>query len=133
MPEYTVYEGIAEGNRFYSGYEPDLHKAAHLANGVLAYRILGHADTGDEAREIIARAKSPSPTQEERELIQALNYYIGFSGRGPTALDKKPPRELTALEIEAYNTTIQTEKALRRTCWREAVLEVTGEDTDETY
>jgi hypothetical protein len=50
---FVVLEGIEEGNRFYTtNTRGEDHR--FLANGTEAYRVLGFADTGDEARKIIA-------------------------------------------------------------------------------
>jgi hypothetical protein len=43
----------------------------------------------------------------------------------------KPGRKLTASERETFDDFIEAEKKRRRQCFREAVLEVTGEDIDD--
>jgi len=133
MPRFTVFEGVVEGNRFFSTYDSS-DMARYLANGVLAYRILGHTETVEEAQRLIDEAPPVLKlTAEEIELSRAMNYHIGFSGQGPTALDVKPARLLTNLEAEVYKGVIKEEKSLRRSTWREAVLEGTGEDINEMY
>ena len=49
--KYVSLEGIEMGNRFWSGNDPDRDQTK-LANGEVAYRILGYADTPEDAIEI---------------------------------------------------------------------------------
>jgi hypothetical protein len=48
-PKITMFEGIIAGNRFFSSYEPDKDQTK-LDNGIVAYRILGYADSTEEAQ-----------------------------------------------------------------------------------
>lgn len=52
--EFTMYEGIVEGNRFFSSNGDAKADRRRLANGCIAYRILGQANTCDEARKVLA-------------------------------------------------------------------------------
>jgi hypothetical protein len=51
-PEFVVLEGIKEGNRFYSTHDPDRDETK-LLNGEVAYKILGYANTTEEAHKIL--------------------------------------------------------------------------------
>ena len=59
MPEFVVLEGLKEGNRFYSPYtEGD--DPTRLYDGTIAYKLLGFANTDEEARAIIRRGNPKS-------------------------------------------------------------------------
>ena len=47
--KFVILEGIEEGNRFFSTHTPG-EDETRLADGTLAYRILGYADTIAEAQ-----------------------------------------------------------------------------------
>lgn len=70
-------------------------------------------------------------TRKMKRLFSKLNYEIGVTGCGPTPFDRKPGRKLTSSERVIFGDFIDAEKRRRRGCFREAVLEVTGEDVDE--
>lgn len=60
-----------------------------------------------------------------------LNYEIGFSGCGPTALDTKPKRSLGRKEkifLQKVKRMIEVEKARRHDLFRMACIDVLGED-----
>ena len=65
----------------------------------------------------------------DEELLNALNRHIGYSGKGPTALDL-PARDLTPEELIKWEPVIAALKAHRWACFQKAVLEVTGDDLD---
>jgi len=74
--------------------------------------------------------------RKARKLGQWLNYLMGFTGYGPTALDEKPKRALGRKEkilLAAWRKDIEKEKERRRRCYREACIEVLGEDPDEDW
>ena len=71
-----------------------------------------------------------------KKLGQWLDYLIGCTGYGPTALDEKPKRALGRKEKEllaACRKDIEKEEERRRGCFREACIEVLGEDPDEDW
>jgi hypothetical protein len=74
MHNLVVLEGLKEGNRFFSinieGKDP-----IKLSDGTIAYRVLGYADTDEEALEILRRGDSRS----EKEIISE---YLLKTGRG---------------------------------------------------
>ena len=47
--KFVILEGIKEGNRFFSTNDPEQDNR-FLADGTLAYRIMGYADTVEEAQ-----------------------------------------------------------------------------------
>jgi hypothetical protein len=50
-PTLTIYEGVKQGNRFCSAYEANPKTdPTLLLDGTLAYRIIGYAETIDEAQ-----------------------------------------------------------------------------------
>jgi len=57
--QYVVYRGLEQGNKFFSTNNPNEPESekVKLLDGTVAYEILGYADTGDEARQIIYGAK----------------------------------------------------------------------------
>ena len=62
-----------------------------------------------------------------------LNYLVGFSGSGPSMLDDKPKRALGKKEAETvkkFQTAIEQEKARRHQCFRDACMDILGEDPD---
>lgn len=61
--EYVCLEGLKHGNRFYSNNEPEIDPTLS-AEGELWYRVLGYADSSDEALSIIASAPRV-PTQRD--------------------------------------------------------------------
>lgn len=66
---------------------------------------------------------------------RALICHIGFSGN-VSEIDKgiakdRNLRPLNRFEMWLLSPTIETEKALRKNAWRDAVIEVTGEDPFE--
>lgn len=74
MPEFVVLEGLKEGNRFYSPYtEGD--DPTRLYDGTIAYKLLGFANTDEEARAIIRRG---NPKSE----IEIMSDYLFKIGRG---------------------------------------------------
>lgn len=66
-------------------------------------------------------------------LLEALNYHIGLTGCGPTLLEDKPVRVLTPEEIVQYTELIESEKKIRRDCFRQACIEVLGEDPETDW
>jgi hypothetical protein len=48
--KYVCLEGIQHGNKFYTSNKP---RAEYLANGKLAYKVLGYADTEEGALQIL--------------------------------------------------------------------------------
>jgi len=52
LKKYIVLEGIERGNRFYTTNAPN-YDHTKLLDGTVAYKILGYADSGDDARKII--------------------------------------------------------------------------------
>jgi hypothetical protein len=48
--KYVCLEGIRNGNKFYTSNKP---RPEYMANGKLAYRILGYADTEEGALQIL--------------------------------------------------------------------------------
>lgn len=50
--EFTVYESITNGDRFFSSNSKTSTDRRRLLNGCIAYRILGEADTPEEARKL---------------------------------------------------------------------------------
>lgn len=52
MPKYVALEGLANGNRFYTGYDPD-KDPTKLHTGKVAYKVLGFADTDEEAQRLV--------------------------------------------------------------------------------
>ena len=47
--KYVILEGIKQGNRFFSINNPDKDQTK-LIDGTLAYRIIGYANSTDEAQ-----------------------------------------------------------------------------------
>lgn len=65
-----------------------------------------------------------------------LNYMIGFSGCGPTALDPIPDRKLGRKEKQAVQKlykALETEKARRHEAFRTACIDILGEDPDTDW
>jgi hypothetical protein len=52
MPKYVALEGLKEGNRFYTSYDPD-KDPTKLNTGEVAYKVLGFADTDREAKRLV--------------------------------------------------------------------------------
>jgi len=48
-PEMAIYQGIQQSNRFFSGCKHDQDER-RLADGTIAYRIIGYANSTDEAQ-----------------------------------------------------------------------------------
>ena len=67
------------------------------------------------------------------DTLEVLDYYIGFSGKGATVLDKKPKRELTPEEIVKYADIIKIEQEFRWKCFRGACVDVIGEDPETDW
>jgi hypothetical protein len=74
-PTYVCLEGLKEGNRFYTGYTEG-SDPTKLASGEVAYKVLGYADTGDEARRILGYGNDPEIDR------QRIADYIYKTGRG---------------------------------------------------
>lgn len=53
---YVVLEGIMAKNRFYT-MNCKNEDPTKLKDGTVAYRVLGYANTGDKARQIIEETK----------------------------------------------------------------------------
>ena len=81
--EYVCLEGLKHGNRFYSNNEPEIDPTLS-AEGELWYRVLGYADSSDEALSIIASAPRV-PTQ--RDEINHRAYVDVLEMREPTSND----------------------------------------------
>lgn len=65
-----------------------------------------------------------------------LNYEIGFSGCGPTALDTKPKRKLGRKErilVQKAKSMLAAEKLRRHDAFRMACIDVLGEDPDTDW
>jgi len=52
MSKFVCLEGIEHGNKFYTSHS-DGKDPSKLWDGTVAYRVLGYADTPDEALEIL--------------------------------------------------------------------------------
>lgn len=76
MKQFIVLEGLREGNRFYTSNsgKPE-SEVVKLNDGTVAYKILGFADTGDEAREIIRSGRHESNAEMVAD-------YLFRTGRG---------------------------------------------------
>lgn len=63
------------------------------------------------------------------------NYECGFTGRGPTAFDTKPDFPKPEFDDENLQQALdgfwKEEQEFRSKAFRDAVLEVTGEDIDD--
>jgi len=71
-----------------------------------------------------------------RRILEWMNYDIGFSGNGPTFLDKRPASKrpnVTRLErkLIEYDGIYRIECELRQEIWRNACIEILGEDPEE--
>ena len=66
VPMFAVFEGLKEGNRFYSTNCPE-EDQTKLADGTVAYKIIGYANTHEEALAIIN-----SDGKEQVRMLQAL-------------------------------------------------------------
>lgn len=75
MPNFVVLEGIEEGNKFYTGYTEG-HDHTKLNNGKVAYKVLGFADTDEEAQKILGYGIDP---EHDRKV---LSDYLFKTGRG---------------------------------------------------
>jgi len=69
--KYICLEGIEEGNRFYTmnSNKPEPEK---LADGTVAYRVLGYADTDEEARKILYGPEHNDPFNKAVRLTDYL-------------------------------------------------------------
>jgi hypothetical protein len=73
--------------------------------------------------------------ENEAKVIQYvawLNYQMGFSGVGTTALDQKPDFDMPELPENIKQTLIEQGKEIakfRWECWCKARFEVTGEES----
>jgi len=57
-------EGIEHGNQFYTTHDENDKEPEKLADGTVAYRILGYANTDKEAREILYGPDCDNPINE---------------------------------------------------------------------
>lgn len=89
--EFAVFEGIKAGNRFYSLNCPD-EDQTRLSDGTVAYRILGYADTPDEALDIIEGSNLSEYIESQRRAREMGNREM-FG-------DNIPPEVLLAAELE---------------------------------
>lgn len=74
--------------------------------------------------------------RKAKKIVAWLNYEIGFSGCGPTALDTKPKRNLGRKErvfVQKAKSVIAAEKSRRHDAFRRACIAVLGEDPDTDW
>ena len=74
--------------------------------------------------------------RKRKKIADWLSYTIGFSGRGPTAIDMKPSRALGRREketIKKLQKVIDEIKVARQEAWKTAYSDVLGEDPDDDY
>lgn len=74
--KYTVYEGIVEGNKFFSRTSNTTTDRRRLNNGCIVYRILGEADTSDDARTIIKKCQHFFLSDENKHDIRVGKFFI---------------------------------------------------------
>ena len=75
---------------------------------------------------------------EERrnEVLEWFNYEVGFTGMGPTKLDEKPlstPPNEDEKRMLGWDEMLDAVKNIRKGAFREACIEVLGEDPDDWY
>lgn len=70
------------------------------------------------------------------QVIRSIDYLVGFTGVGPTLFDVKPHRLFSEGFIkrfpDLYKAMIE-EKAFRKNSFRQAVIDVTGEDPETDW
>lgn len=75
--------------------------------------------------------------RKAKKLGDWLNYTVGFSGVGPTLLDKEPPRKLGRKEKILFNKMLPKVKEVygkaKQDAFRQACIEVLGEDPDTDW
>jgi len=76
--------------------------------------------------------------EDERmnEILAWAEYEAGFSGTGPTLLDKKPEYPEPTQEERAlclYDDFVKTEKVVRWEAFRQACIAVMGEDPETDW
>jgi hypothetical protein len=75
VPEYVILEGIKEGNRFYTSHTEGTDETK-LANGKVAYKIIGYANTDEEAQRMCGHGIS-----KYRDCV-TMAAYLFKTGRG---------------------------------------------------
>lgn len=68
-----------------------------------------------------------------RKLCKWLNYLSGFSGCGPSALDEKPATNLGRKEKIFVDKYLNDVKKIKHNAFREACLDILGEDIDDMF
>lgn len=86
--KFICLEGIQHKNRFYTSYDGS-SEPEKLANGTVAYTVLGYADTDKEAREILYGPNCDEP----------LNAFYRFA----EYLTKMPLQELGISNRDVFN------------------------------
>jgi|GEM_PF-4219230 hypothetical protein len=82
--QYVVLEGLKEGNRFYTtaGAEETEDSIIRLNDGTVTYKILGFADTDEEARSIIVQGDPRSNFEVIRDYLKSKNDEFGLPNDG---------------------------------------------------
>lgn len=69
-PKFTLFEGLEYRNRFFSMHTPDKDET-RLADGTVAYKILGYANTVEEAqRKLYGHYE---PLKDDILIVEALD------------------------------------------------------------
>jgi len=98
---FVCLEGIQHGNRFFSRNSPGDGDPTKSAKGETWYRVLGYADTPEEARRILY------PTQEEENA--ALLRYLRRTAAEMEGLSFTPSPDYIAAMIDGAQEGHETE------------------------
>lgn len=74
VPGFVCLEGLKEGNQFYTSYSLG-DEPGKLGNGEVAYKVLGYADSSEEALGVLGYGKS---VEEDRKRIADYLYKTGM-------------------------------------------------------
>jgi len=68
--------------------------------------------------------------RRSKKLIQKIDYFTGFAGRGTSLIDKTHCAPLTKREQAKYKKEINSIKDIKWDAFRTACIEVMGEDPE---
>lgn len=91
MPKYVCLEGIQEQNRFYTMHDENRDERK-LHDGTIAYKILGYAETDEEARVILY---GPNHNDPFEKAVRFSDYLM-----------KMPYKEMGMSEDDIYKMAV---------------------------
>ena len=84
--KYVCLEGLEEGNRFYTSAGTSREDDERLADGTVAYKVLGYADTDVDARKILYGPDCDTPLNRAVRMRAYLSRIPGMDISGLTQL-----------------------------------------------